>query len=77
MNKMTLYMDGKEVGQVSGIEARLCLEIAQRQARGLNKYGVALADNPAPLIGRVQHFKEEMLDGAAYAEWIIDRLEAK
>lgn len=77
MNKMTLYMDGKEVGQVHGVEARLCLEIAQRQARGIHKYGQTLEDNPALLIERVQHMKEEQLDGAAYAQWVIDRLEGK
>lgn len=70
-------MDGKEVGQVSGVEARLCLEIAQRQARGIAKYGTTLEDNPALLIERVQHLKEELLDAANYSQWIIDRLEAK
>lgn len=75
MNKMTLYMDGKEVGEVRGIEARLCLEIAQRQKKGLEKYGKALDQNDAMPIDRLQHLKEELLDGALYAEWAIKRME--
>lgn len=56
---------------VSGIEANICKEIASRQQVGIKKYGATLAGNPAAVIERLQHFKEEMLDGAAYAEWII------
>ena len=57
--------------KVSGIEAQICQEIAQRQQAGVKKYGATLAENPAAVVARLQHFKEEMLDGAAYAEWII------
>ncbi len=77
MSKMKLFFEGREVGQVSGVEARICQEIAERQERGIMKYGTTLEDNPALLIERVQHLKEELLDGAAYAQWIIDRMEAK
>lgn len=59
---------------VTGIEALVCKEIARRQRIGLSKYGKTLADNPAEIIARLQHFKEEMLDGALYAEWAIQKL---
>ena len=61
---------------VVGIEAKVCKEIELRQQRGLRKYGITLGDNPASMIARLQHFKEEMLDGALYAEWCIERLKA-
>lgn len=59
---------------VVGVEARVCEEIARRQQRGIAKYGTTLGDNPAAMIARLQHFKEELLDGAMYAEWCIERL---
>lgn len=59
---------------VTGIEALVCREIAKRQQLGMSKYGKTLADNPAEIIARLQHFKEEMLDGALYAEWAIQKL---
>ena len=77
MNKMTLFFDGRSVGNVSGVEARICREIAERQERGVMKYGTTLAQNDALLIERLQHAKEEALDMALYLQWAIDRLEAK
>lgn len=77
MNKMTFFMDGEPVGGVSGVEAKVCREIAMRQALGLSKYGTTLAQNDALLIERLQHAKEEALDLALYLQWAIDRLEAK
>lgn len=50
----------------------LIADIEQRQSFGLAKYGVRLADNPAPLAARLRHMLEELLDAAVYAEWIID-----
>ena len=50
----------------------LIADIEQRQAFGLAKYGVRLADNPAPLAARLRHMLEELLDAAVYAEWIRD-----
>lgn len=47
----------------------LIADISQRQAFGLAKYGVRLADNPAPLAARLRHMLEELLDAAVYAEW--------
>ena len=52
--------------------APLIADISQRQAFGVAKYGVRLADNPAPLAARLRHMLEELLDAAVYAEWIRD-----
>lgn len=77
MNKMTFFMDGEPVGGVSGVEAKVCREIAMRQAVGISKYKTTLDQNEALLIERLQHAKEEALDLALYLQWAIDRLEAK
>ena len=53
----------------------LIADIEQRQAFGLAKYGVRLADNPAPLAARLRHMLEELLDAAVYAEWAKDGYE--
>ena len=71
----TIETDGGFV-RVTGVEARVCREISNRQARGLSKYGTTLSDNPAHIIERLQHLKEELLDGALYAQWAIERLSA-
>ena len=62
--------------EVTGIEAIVCQEIARRQRVGLSKYGITLANNPAEIVARLQYFKEELLDGALYAEWAIQKLKA-
>lgn len=58
----------------TGIEAAICREIAERQQMGKSKYGTELADNPAEICERLQHLKEELLDGAIYCEWAIGKL---
>lgn len=77
MKKMKLFINGNEYKSVSGVEARICQEIAERQERGVMKYGTTLAQNDALLIERLQHAKEEALDLALYLQWAIDRLESK
>lgn len=57
------------------IETRVCAEIMQRKEIGKQKYGTTLAENPAALIERLQHLKEELLDGALYAQWVIDYID--
>ena len=70
-------MDGEPVGGVTGVEAKVCREIAMRQAVGISKYKTTLDQNEALLIERLQHAKEEALDLSLYLQWAIDRLEAK
>lgn len=43
-----------------------------RVARGIEKYGTTLHDNPEQLVARLRHIQEELMDGAAYCEWAID-----
>mgnify|MGYP006279687255 CR=1 FL=1 len=58
-----------------GIEAIVCQDIAKRQATGMNKYGISVADNPLLLKAWVQHLYEELLDASIYAKRILAELE--
>lgn len=44
--------------RVTGIERMVCNDITSRQAKGINKYGTTVADNPLALIEWVRHAKE-------------------
>lgn len=58
----------------TGVEARVCADIAQRQALGLVKYGTTVADNP--LAGArywLQHAYEECLDQAVYLKALLEQ----
>ena len=61
----------------SGIEALVCTDIAQRQQKGIAKYGVTVADNPLELRAWVQHAYEECLDQAVYLRRIMEELDKK
>ena len=58
-----------------GIEAIVCQDIAKRQAAGMNKYGISVADNPLLLKAWLQHQYEELLDAAIYCRRAIAELE--
>jgi hypothetical protein len=45
-----------------------------RSARGIEKYGTTLADNPAKLIEWVNHAQEEVMDLCLYLERIKQEL---
>ena len=55
----------------TGIEAQVCADIARRQRRGLAKYGKTVIGNPLSFAQWLQHFYEELLDGAIYAKRIL------
>ena len=59
----------------TGIEAEVCELIAQRQAKGIAKYGQTVADNPLELREWLQHALEECLDQAVYLKRAIAALE--
>ena len=59
----------------AGIEADLCAEIAARQAKGIQKYGTTVADNPLALREWLQHEYEEQLDAVVYKRRQIAELE--
>lgn len=50
----------------SGTELEVCKDIADRQQRGLYKYGVSVEFNPLSLQEWLQHTYEETLDKAIY-----------
>ena len=60
--------------EVSGIEAQVCQDIADRQKIGVNKYGTTVADNPLELRQWLQHAFEEALDQAIYLKRAIDEI---
>jgi hypothetical protein len=57
---------------VTGIEARVCEDIAARQQLGINKYGTTVEGNPLPLRDWLQHAYEEALDMAIYLRRAIE-----
>lgn len=61
--------------KATGTEARLCEMIAERQARGIAKYGTTLTDNPLSLREWLQHLLEEQLDAAAYTLRAIEEID--
>lgn len=60
----------------TGTELRVCQDIAQRQDRGLRKYGVSVEANPLHLRQWLQHAYEETLDQAIYLRRAIDEMDA-
>jgi hypothetical protein len=61
----------------TGIEAAVCDDIARRQAIGLAKYGMTVANNPLPLRAWLRHAYEEMLDQAVYLKRAMAELEGR
>lgn len=61
--------------EVSGTEKKVCNDIAQRQAFGINKYGTTVAENPLQLRAWLVHAYEETLDKAVYLRRAIDEMD--
>ena len=61
--------------EASGIEAKVCADIAARQAMGMSKYGVSVQDNPLELRQWLMHAYEEALDMAIYLRRSIEELD--
>ncbi len=59
----------------TGIEAQVCKDIAERQAKGIAKYGVTVADNPLTKKQWLQHAYEEALDMAVYLRKILEEMQ--
>lgn len=62
--------------QPTGTEAAVCADIARRQAFGIAKYGVTVADNPLTLRQWLQHAYEETLDQEVYLKRAIAEIDA-
>ena len=63
-----------EMSSPSGIEAAVCDDIAERQKKGIAKYGLTVAENPLNLREWLQHAYEETLDKAVYLKRAIAML---
>jgi hypothetical protein len=68
-------MSNDPANYLSGTELRVCQLIAERQMRGIAKYGTTVSDNPLPLRAWLRHALEECLDQAIYLQRTIEQLE--
>lgn len=64
-------------GQPQGTEARVCEDIAERQALGISKYGKTVAESNIELRAWLQHAYEEALDLAIYLKRAIEKIDGK
>ena len=62
---------------LSGTELRVCQLIAERQMRGMEKYGTTVELNPLSLRDWLQHALEESLDHAIYLKRAIEELDKR
>ena len=58
-----------------GVEARICADIARRQAFGQNKYGTTVAENQLSLRAWLVHAYEEALDLSVYLRRCIEEID--
>ena len=65
-----------QVTQPTGVEARICALIAERQQLGIKKYGKTVADTPLPLRDWLVHSLLEKLDDVIYMQRAIDEIDA-
>ncbi len=61
----------------TGTEARVCADIAARQAKGIAKYGKTVEGNPLGQREWLQHAYEECLDQAVYLRRLMEEMDAK
>ena len=59
----------------TGTEARVCADIAMRQAKGIAKYGTTVEGNPLSLRQWLQHLYEEQLDACVYTRRAIEQID--
>lgn len=59
----------------TGTEARVCADIAARQALGLRKYGLTVEANPLTFRHWLQHGYEEALDLAIYLRRAMEQID--
>lgn len=59
----------------TGTEARVCADIAARQAMGLSKYGTTVEGSPLALRAWLQHAYEEALDLAIYLRRAMEEMD--
>ena len=52
---------------------RICKLSEKQRAKGMDKYGQGLENNPDGIVKRIEHLEEELIDALMYCEWIKDR----
>jgi len=62
---------------LGGTEYRVCQLIAERQQRGIEKYGTTVQANPLTLRAWLNHALEESLDHAIYLQRAIEELDKR
>ena len=76
LNETAQYLGQQATNGVpTGVEAEVCALIADRQRKGIEKYGMTVADNPLALRDWLQHALEEVLDQAVYLKRAINELD--
>lgn len=60
---------------VTGTEARLCLEFAKRQRKGITKYDLTVEENPLSLREWLWHSLEEKMDDCVYMLRAIEEID--
>lgn len=68
-------MNAQRERPATGTEARVCADIAMRQAKGVAKYGVTVESNPLPLRQWLRQAYEETLDKAIYLRRAIEEMD--
>ena len=63
---------GLDYLNVTGIEAVVCADIADRQRKGIAKYGTTVEQSPLELRAWLTHMYEELTDAAIYARRAIE-----
>ena len=53
---------------------RICRLSDRQRANGMQTYGQGLESNPAPILARLNHLEEELIDGLMYIEWIKEKI---
>ena len=53
---------------------RICKLQDKQREKGIKTYGQGLEDNHEPVMKRIQHIQEELIDGLMYLEWLKDVL---
>ena len=61
--------------EASGTEARVMHLIAQRQAKGVEKYGTTVRENPLALRAWLVHQQEELADALVYCTRAIEEID--
>jgi hypothetical protein len=52
----------------------ICKLQDKQRKKGIETYGQGLEDNHQPVLVRIQHIEEELIDALMYLEWLKDKL---